>query len=99
MSTKRNPRDVILAPVISEKSYALLDNHRYTFLVHPEANKTEIRQAIEQIFSVHVVEVNTLNRGGKRRRDRRTGNWGERATRKRAVVTLAEGDSIELFQG
>ena len=98
MSTKREPRDVVLAPVISEKSYSLLDDRRYTFLVHPDANKTEIRQAIEQIFSVRVVDVNTLNRKGKRSRDRRTGNYGREASRKHAVVTLAEGDSIELFQ-
>lgn len=98
MSTKRTPRDVILAPVISEKSYALLDDRRYTFRVHPDANKTEIRQAVEEIFAVHVLDVNTLNRRGKRQRDRRTGRWGESPRQKRAIVTLAEGDSIELFQ-
>jgi len=98
MSTKRDARDVILAPVISEKSYALLDDRRYTFIVHPDANKTEIRQAVESIFSVRVLDVNTLNRKGKKRRDRRTGNFGEKPRRKRAVVTLAEGDSIDLFQ-
>ena len=99
MSTKREPRDVIVAPVISEKSYALIEEGRYTFLVHPDANKTEIRQAVEYIFNVRVRAVNTLNREGKRRRDRRTGKYGESAASKRAIVTLAEGDQIELFQG
>jgi large subunit ribosomal protein L23 len=98
MSTKGDPRAVILAPVISEKSYALLEERRYTFLVHPEANKTEIRQAVQEIFGVRVVDVNTANRKGKRKRDRRTGKWGEEPDRKRAIVTLAEGDQIELFQ-
>ena len=98
MSTKRDHRDVVLRPVISEKSYALLDDRRYTFVVHPDANKTEIRQAVEAIFSVKVLDVNTVNRRGKRRRDRRTGKWGEAPSTKRAIVTLAEGESIELFQ-
>ena len=99
MSTKREASDVILRPVISEKSYALLDERRYTFVVHPDANKTEIRQAVEEIFSVRVLDVNTVTRKGKRRRDRRTGKFGETAQRKHAIVTLSEGDSIELFQG
>jgi large subunit ribosomal protein L23 len=98
MSTKGDPRAVILAPVISEKSYALLEERRYTFVVHPGANKTEIRQAVEEIFGVRVLDVNTVNRKGKRKRDRRTGKWGEEPNRKRAIVTLAEGDQIELFQ-
>jgi large subunit ribosomal protein L23 len=92
------PRDVILEPVVSEKSYNLLDEGAYTFKVHPEANKIEIRQAVEAIFGVRVVNVNTLNRQGKRKRNRRDGKVGKRPDRKRAIVSLAEGDRIEIFQ-
>ena len=95
-STKSDPRDVILAPVVSEKSYSLIDNNAYTFLVHPDANKTEIRQAVESIWEVKVVSVNTLNRKGKSKRFRFT--TGRRADTKRAVVKLAEGDKIEIFE-
>ena len=94
----KDHRDVILRPVVSEKSYALLDNGVYTFVVHPEANKTEIRQAIESIFNVSVASVNTLNRQGKRKRNRRSGTWGKRPDTKRAIVTLKAGDRIELFE-
>ena len=93
----RDPRDVLLAPVISEKSYGLLDENQYTFLVLPEANKTQIKIAIEQIFSVRVLNVNTLNRQGKRKRTR--GGFGHRADTKRAIVALAPGDRIEIFGG
>ena len=93
----RDPRDVILKPVVSEKSYALLDAGVYTFIVHPEANKTEIRQAVESIFGVRVTNVNTLNRKGKKKR---RGRWfGTRPDTKRAIVTLAEGQKIDLFEG
>ena len=92
-------RDVIIAPVVSEKSYALIDRNAYTFNVHPEANKIEIRQAIESIFNVRVEKVNTLNRAGKRKRNRRSWTMGRRAATKRAVVTLVEGDHIDLFEG
>ena len=95
-STKSDPRDVILAPVVSEKSYALLDGNTYTFLVHPHANKTEIRQAVERIWDVKVVKVNTINRRGKTKRFRFT--QGKRADTKRAFVKLAEGDKIEIFE-
>jgi large subunit ribosomal protein L23 len=95
-STKSDPRDVILAPVVSEKSYSLLDENAYTFIVHPSANKTEIRQAVESIWEVKVVSVNTLNRKGKSKRFRYT--TGRRADTKRAVVKLAEGDKIEIFE-
>ena len=95
-STKSGPRDVILAPIVSEKSYSLIDNNAYTFLVHPDANKTEIRQAVEAIWEVKVVSVNTLNRKGKTKRFRFT--QGRRADTKRAVVKLAEGDKIEIFE-
>ena len=90
-----DPRDVIIAPVISEKSYGLLDEGKYTFIVAPEANKVQIRQAVEAVFRVTVTNVNTLNRPGKRRRTRR--GWGKRPDTKRAIVTLAEGDRIDIF--
>jgi large subunit ribosomal protein L23 len=96
VSTKSGPRDVILAPVVSEKSYSLLDNNAYTFQVHPDANKTEIRQAVEAIWDVKVVNVNTLTRKGKTKRFRFT--QGKRADTKRAVVKLAPGDKIEIFE-
>jgi large subunit ribosomal protein L23 len=96
---KRDARAVILKPVVSEKSYAAFDGNVYTFVVADDANKVEIRQAIEEIFNVKVTRVNTLNRNGKRKRNRRTGNWGQRASQKRAIVSLAEGDTIEIFGG
>lgn len=91
----KDPRDVILAPVVSEKSYSALDSGIYTFVVAPDASKIEIRRAVEEIFEVTVTNVNTLWRRGKRKRTRYT--MGERASTKRAIVTLAEGQSIELF--
>ena len=93
----KDARDVILAPVVSEKSYALLDEGRYTFIVHPSSNKTEIKQAVQTIFSVKVAAVNTLNRKGKRKRFGMT--YGQRKSSKRAIVTLAEGESIDIFEG
>jgi large subunit ribosomal protein L23 len=95
-STKHDPRDVIIAPVVSEKSYSLLDQNAYTFYVHKDANKTEIRQAVERIWNVRVVSVNTLNRKGKTKRFRFV--EGKRADTKRAIVKLAEGDKIEIFE-
>ena len=95
-STKAGPRDVIIAPVVSEKSYSLLDDNAYTFTVHPRANKTEIRQAVEAIWDVKVVNVNTVNRKGKTKRFRYT--QGKRPDTKRAVVKLREGDKIEIFE-
>jgi large subunit ribosomal protein L23 len=97
VATVADPRDIIIAPVISEKSYGMLDQNWYTFLVQPDANKTAIKIAIEQIFDVRVVTVNTSNRQGKRKRTR-TG-WGRRKATKRALVKLAEGDRIEAFGG
>ena len=94
----KDPRDVIIAPVVSEKSYALIEDNVYTFIVHPDAAKPEIRSAIEEIFNVKVTKVNTLNRKGKSTRNRKTGKAGSRPDRKRAIVTLAEGDSIDLFK-
>ena len=92
-----NPRDVLLRPVVSEKSYGLLDEGKYTFVVAPDANKTQIKQAVEEVFRVKVTGVNTLNRQGKRRRTRF--GWGKRVDTKRAIVTLAEGDRIDIFGG
>ena len=97
MSKIADPRDVLLKPVISEKSYRLVDEGKYTFLVAPEANKTQIRQAVEQVFHVKVAGVNTINRPGKRRRTRY--GWGKRAATKRAIVTLAAGEKIDVFGG
>ncbi|HUE58179.1 MAG TPA: 50S ribosomal protein L23 [Acidimicrobiales bacterium] len=94
-----DPRDVIIRPVVSEKSYALLDQGVYTFIVRPDANKTEIRYAVENIFGVNVVKVNTLNRPGKRKRNRRKQTFGKRPDTKRAIVTLASGQSIPIFEG
>jgi len=94
----KDPRDVILRPVVSEKSYGLLEQGVYMFQVHTSANKPEIRQAVESIFDVSVVNINTLNRPGKRKRNRRSGTWGSRPSTKRAIVTLAEGDTIEIFE-
>lgn len=92
-----NPRAVILRPVVSEKSYLLNDQNVYTFEVAPGANKIQIRQAVEEIFGVKVVKVNTMNRPGKRKRNRFTRGWSKRSDRKRALVTLAAGDSIDIF--
>jgi large subunit ribosomal protein L23 len=95
--TYTDPRDVLLKPVISEKSYALLDENKYTFIVDPRANKTQIRQAVEAVFSVRVLGVNTINRQGKRKRTK-TG-FGKRKDTRRAIVTLAEGERIDIFGG
>ena len=91
-------RDVIIAPVVSEKSYALLDSGAYTFRIHPDATKIEVRQAVEQIFDVKVSKVTTANRKGKRKRNRRALTFGRRPDTKRAIVTLVEGDRIDLFE-
>jgi large subunit ribosomal protein L23 len=93
----RDPRDVLLSPVISEKSYGLLDENKYTFLVAPDANKTEIKIAVEAIFKVKVTGVNTLNRTGKKRRTR--AGIGKRPDTKRAIVSVADGDRIDIFSG
>ena len=98
MSTlHKDHRDILLAPVVSEKSYGLLDENKYTFLVDPDANKTEIKIAIEAIFNVKVTSVNTLNRPGKRRRTRY--GYGKTVDTKRAIVTVAEGQRIDIFGG
>jgi large subunit ribosomal protein L23 len=90
-----DPRDILVRPVVSEKSYALLDDNKYTFVVDPRANKTQIKQAVQAVFSVTVTGVNTINRQGKRKRTR--AGFGKRPDTKRAIVTLAEGDRIDIF--
>lgn len=96
MAKTVNPRDIIIAPVLSEKTYALMEQNTYTFFVSPSANKTQIKIAVEEIFGVDVASVNTVNREGKRKRTR-TG-FGKRKDTKRAYVTLREGsDSIDIF--
>lgn len=93
-----DPRDVLLAPVVSEKSYGLLDERQYTFVVRPDANKTQIKIAVEKVFGVKVTSVNTLNRPGKRKRSR-TG-YGKRKDTKHAIVTLSEeSKAIDVFGG
>ena len=91
----KDPRDIIFRPVVSEKTYGLLDDNKYTFEVDPRANKTEIKIAVEKIFGVKVLNVNTMNRRGKRKRR----GWvvGQRKDIKRAIVQLAPGDEIEIF--
>ncbi|HMG41870.1 MAG TPA: 50S ribosomal protein L23 [Acidimicrobiales bacterium] len=91
-------RDVIIAPVVSEKSYALMEAGVYTFKVLPTATKPQIKAAVQEIFGVKVDKVNTLNRQGKRKRNRKTFTYGKRPDTKRAIVTLAAGETIELFQ-
>jgi large subunit ribosomal protein L23 len=92
----KSPRDVIIRPVVSEKSYAGIEQNTYTFIVDRRANKTEIKEAVQRIWEVRVTSVNTLNRRGKTKRRRFT--VGKQADQKRAVVTLAEGGSIEIFE-
>ena len=93
----KNYRDVLLAPVVSEKSYSLLDGNKYTFLVAPDANKTEIKIAVEKVFKVRVLKVNTMNREGKRKLTRF--GMGKRSDTKRAIVQVAPGDRIDIFGG
>ena len=93
----RDHRDVLIAPVVSEKSYGLLDQNKYTFIVAPDANKTEIKIAVEKVFNVKVLSVNTLNREGKSLRTRL--GIGKRKDSKRAIVKVAAGDRIDIFGG
>jgi large subunit ribosomal protein L23 len=94
----KNPRDVIIEPIVSEKSYQLIEQGVYTFRVHPDASKPEISDAVRDIFGVKVKKVNTLNRKGKRTRSRRSPTFGKRPDTKRAIVTLADGERIDLFE-
>ncbi|TDT34331.1 50S ribosomal protein L23 [Naumannella halotolerans] len=91
----RDHRDVLLAPVVSEKSYGLIDQNSYTFEVAPQANKTEIKIAVEKVYGVKVTRVNTQNRKGKTRRTRY--GYGKRPDVKRAIVTVADGQRIDIF--
>ena len=94
----KDPRDVIIQPIVSEKSYALIEANVYTFVVDKRASKPEIHDAVEAIWGVSVLKVNTLNRKGKTQRTRRSNKRGSRADTKRAIVTVAAGDRIELFE-
>ncbi len=95
MNKISDPRDILIRPVVSEKSYGLSDIGKFTFIVAPDANKTQIKQAVEAVFRVKVTQVNTVNRPGKRKRTRY--GWGKRRDTKRAIVSLAEGDRIDIF--
>lgn len=92
---RKHARDILIAPVVSEKSYGLLDEGKYTFIVDPRSNKTEIKIAVEAVFDVKVTNVNTINRHGKKRRTR--AGWGKRPDTKRAIVTVADGQRIDIF--
>ena len=94
---RKHARDILIAPVVSEKSYGLLDENKYTFEVARDANKTQIKIAVEQVFGVKVTSVNTINRVGKRRRTRY--GWGKRPDVKRAIVSVADGQRIDIFSG
>ena len=96
-ATNKNPRDILIRPIVSEKSYSLMDQGKYTFEVDPRANKTEIKIAVEQVFGVKVRSVNTINRKGKTRRTRF--GMGKRNDVKRAIVTVGEGDALDIFSG
>ena len=93
----KNPRDILIRPIVSEKSYSLMDQGKYTFEVDPRSNKTEIKIAVEQIFGVKVLSVNTINRKGKTRRTRF--GLGKRKDVKRAIVTVGAGEAIDIFSG
>jgi large subunit ribosomal protein L23 len=93
----KDHREILFSPVISEKSYTLLDQNKYTFLVDPRANKTEIKIAVEKVFGVRVLSVNTMNRMGKRKRSKV--GFGKRNDTKRAIVHVAAGDRIDIFGG
>ena len=97
MTEGKNPRDILIRPIVSEKSYSLMDDGKYTFEVDPRANKTEIKIAVEQIFGVKVLSVNTINRKGKTRRTRF--GLGKRKDVKRAIVTVGAGEAIDIFSG
>jgi large subunit ribosomal protein L23 len=93
----KDPREILLKPVVSEKAFGLLNQNKYTFLVDPRSNKTEIKIAVEKVFGVKVLSVNTMNREGKRKRLKV--GFGKRNDTKRAIVQLAPGESIEIFGG
>jgi large subunit ribosomal protein L23 len=92
-----HPNEVLLAPVVSEKSYSLISDRKYTFKVHKNAHKTQVRQAVEELFGVHVVNVNILKVQSKPKRRGLT--KGIRPGWKKAIVQVREGDTIEIFEG
>ena len=92
-----DPRQVVLAPVVSEKSYSLIEDNKYSFRVHPKAHKTQIRQAVEQLFDVKVEGVNIVKVQPKPKR--RGFSRGQKPGWKKAIVQLRAGDSIEIFEG
>ncbi|MHB1497226.1 MAG: 50S ribosomal protein L23 [Acidimicrobiales bacterium] len=94
----QDPRDVVIKPVVSEKSYTLSEKGVYTFIVPASVNKVEVRRSVEKVFNVRVVKVNTLNRPGKRKRNRRQATFGKRPDTKRAFVTLASGQTIPVYE-
>jgi large subunit ribosomal protein L23 len=94
----RDAHNVLIRPVVSEKSYGLMDENVYVFVVDPAATKIDVRHAVEQAFGVRVANVNTLNRKGKTKKNRKNNTIGHRSDTKRAIVTLHEGDSIDLFE-
>src|SRR5260370_4977600 len=96
MNKISDPRDILIRPVVSEKSYGLSDIGKYTFIVAPDANKTQIRQAVEAVFGVKVTPVNTVNRPGQRKRTRY--GCGEPRDTKRAIVSLGGRDRIDIFR-
>ncbi len=92
------PYDLIQTVQLTEKASLLGEKlNKYVFRVNPRANKIQIKHAIEDIFGVKVTNVNTLTRKGKRKQNRKTGTWGQRVGQKRAIVSLADGDRIEIF--
>lgn len=92
-----NPRDILIRPLITEKTTAMMQDNKYTFIVPLKANKIEVRQAVEQIFKVKVLDVNTIRVFGKTKRMGRT--QGKRPDYKKAIVKLAPGQTIEFFEG
>ena len=93
----KDHREILLKPVVSEKAFGLLNQNKYTFLVDPRSNKTEIKIAVEKVFGVKVLSVNTMNREGKRKRTRV--GFGKRNDTKRAIVHVAAGQRIDIFGG
>ena len=90
-------RQVLIAPVVSEKSYSLIESRKYAFRVHPDAHKTQIRQAVEELFEVKVEDVKVIKVQPKPKR--RGYNKGAKPGWKKAIVQLREGDKIEIFEG
>ena len=92
-----HPNEVLLAPVVSEKSYSLIEDRKYSFRVHPDAHKTQVRQAVEELFNVHVESVNVLQVRSKPKR--RGLHRGRKPGWKKAIVQLRPGETIEIFEG